>query len=170
MSSGDKKGPCFLSRELSPLVFVWPLQASTYGNNMGFCTAPRSLDGQKWSRREGGDCRPCYLDNLQLNAQQQEEHSPQFGGAAPRRSLHGTIPWGSPPHALATAACPEGCWGWGVQQKPESRVALPRLCSISHCRGWTPSPLRPPPLGCISAHFGAVIPACCTAKRERGRP
>lgn len=150
VSSGNKKGPCFLSRgsegpELSCLLFVWFLQASTYGNNMGFCTAPWSLDSQEWSHWEGGDCSPCDLDNLQFNAQQEEARSPQLRwqpqDALYRAwSLGGHLPTRWPPQP----APKDAGGGGGGGQEPGSRVALHRLCSISHCRGWAPSPLHPP--------------------------
>lgn len=54
------------------------------------------------------------------------------------------VPWGPPPHMMAISASPKDAGGGG-EQEPGSRVALPRLCSISHCRGWAPSPLHPPP-------------------------
>lgn len=176
VSSGNKKGPCFLSRgsegpELSCLLFVWFLQASTYGNNMGFCTAPWSLDSQEWSHWEGGDCSPCDLDNLQFNAQQEEARSPQLRwqpqDALYRAwSLGGHLPTRWPPQPAPKDA--GGGGGGGRSQDHEWLCTDFAPSAIAGAGLHLPSTLLP--LGCISAHFGAVIPARCTEKGERSRP
>lgn len=113
------------------------------------------LDSEEWSGWGRRGWQALRLGQLgSLIPSNRNGVLPWFG-CAPR----GMVPSGSPQPAPGTQGCSQGA---------QSPVALPRLCSISHCRGWAASP--PPPPSFLSAASqptpaSAVIPAGCAEKR-----
>lgn len=112
------------------------------------------------SRLEGKDCRPSDLENLQFSAPATgSTFSPSFGGN-PKMCFTGYSPLGATtPHvghrSLARRMLESG-----------SRVSLPRLGSISHCRA--PSPFHPPSLRAASQPISAPLSRLAAPQRGSG--
>lgn len=112
---------------------------------------------------------PATWATWQLSTQQQEPllFSPG-SAAAPGCAPQGIVPSGSPRPAPGTAGGPEGCSEGAAGTTVTSSSALTLLHQPLPGLGCLP-PSTLLPLGCISAHPSAVIPAGCAEKGKRSR-
>lgn len=117
-----------------------------------------------WIVRNGvvekaGIADPATWTTCSLMPSNRKHVLPSFGGSPKMRSTgHGPL-GGSPPHTSATAACPEGCCAGSRSQDHE--WLCPDFAPSAIARAGLHLPFTLLPLGCISARFGAVIPARC---------
>lgn len=146
------------SSELSRLLFVWLLQAATYGNDTRFCTAPRSSDSQEWGRWGRRGWQGLRLGQL---------------GSFTHSSNRNRVLW-QPRRALSlrghrATRRPRRMLGGGSRSQNHQRLC-PDFAPSAIAGAELPLPSTVLPLGRISAHPSAVIPAGCAEKGERSRP
>lgn len=145
VSSRDKDGPCFLSRaQNSPVCSLFGFSKHRHMETIWGFGPPHGV----WIVRNGVDGKAGIADpatriTCGLTPSNRKHVLPSVVGS-PKIVLHRA--WslgGHRPTRWPPLPAPKDA-EVGVQQEPESRLAVPRLCSISHCRGWAPSPLHPP--------------------------
>lgn len=150
--------------ELRTLPFALCLASPSsdmYGNNTWFCTAPRSLGSRGWSRRGRWGWQALRLGQLgSFTHSNRIRVLPRLGGS-PRMRPTGHCPLGVTGHRRLL--------GGGSRSQNHERLC-PDFAPSAIAGAGLPLPSTLLPLGCISAHPSAVIPARCAENGERSRP